>query len=979
VWTFSGVLGTDYTITSGGTSTSNSVVVKWLNNTSTKTVSVNYSNASGCTAASATTSTAATIYALPATPTFSSPVTLTNICVGASVVYTTTGGRFNYTWNIPGVLGTDYNISAGSTATNTVTLQWLIGGSKTVTVNYSNQASPNCGALTPGSITVNINAAPVITVQNSTIAQTTCIGTPFAPLTVTATGTNLTYQWMVRTTYVTPSSGGAPIPGANTATFTPPSNVATIINPSYYFVEITSNGAACSKVKSNCTLAYTLNPLSVGGNIGGSTTVCAAANSTTLTLSGYTGAITKWQSSSDVAFTAPVDIANTTTTLTATNLATTTYYRAVVTSGVCASANSNIATIAVSPVSVGGTLAGSSTLCSSTTTSTLSLSGQTGTIIKWQSSPTSDFSASITDIVNTTTTLSVTNLSTTTYYRVVVQSSPCSVSYSTIAQLTFKSTTWNGTIWTSGNPDSTTKAIFGSLYTSTGGGTGDLQACSLEVLTNAIVTVSSGDTFTIQNEVKIPSSMLPTALILEDSSNLIQVNNVVNTDYIYYRRNSMPIKQYDYTYWSSPVQSQTLSTFSPNSTVAYKWDTSIFNWAYVSGASTMIPATGYIVRAPDVAPFNPTTNNVFNGEFFGIPNNGDITTPVAVSGADDLNLLGNPYPSALDADSFLIYNQPLTGGSLSSTLYFWTHNTPYTANNYTNNDYASYNLTGGIGTMAPSNPCAGCNSSIPNGKVAAGQSFFIHALSSGNATFTNAMRFGVNNQFYKANSVGNGIEKNRLWLDISNSEGLYKQLLVGYIEGATNGIDAAFDGASLDIGNPIMIYSIAENTKLGIQGKALPFNQNDEIAIGYKSTVAGTFEFKLSNFDGLFVDQEVFIEDTVQNVYYNLKNGNYSFVTEIGTFDNRFKLHFTNPTALNTNTVNANSFAVYHSNNQMIVNSGTATMKQLALYDIQGRLIQTYELKNTTEYKFDSPAKNQVVMLKITTSDDKVFFKKIMQ
>lgn len=176
-----------------------------------------------------------------------------------------------------------------------------------------------------------------------------------------------------------------------------------------------------------------------------------------------------------------------------------------------------------------------------------------------------------------------------------------------------------------------------------------------------------------------------------------------------------------------------------------------------------------------------------------------------------------------------------------------------------------------------------------------------------------------------------------------------------------------------------MIYSIADNTKLGIQGKALPFNQNDEIAIGYKSTVAGTFEFKLSNFDGLFLNQDIYIEDTVQNVYYNLKNGNYSFVTEVGTFDSRFKIHFTNPTALNTNTLNERTFMVYQANNQMVVNSGTINMKQLALYDIQGRLIQMYDVKNTTEYKFDLMAKNQLVVLKITTSDNKAFFKKIIE
>ncbi len=973
VWTFSGTLGTDYTITSGGNSSSNTAVVKWLTTTGTKTVSVNYTNATGCTAASATTSTASTVFAVPA-PTFTA-TPAANVCAGSNVIYTTQPSRFNYVWTFPGTAGVDYNIVSGGNATsNTVTLNWITSGSKTVTVNYSNQTTPNCGAVSPAAFTNNVNVVPVITSQPSTAAQTTCLGTPFAPISVTASGVNLTYQWWgntAQTLLLGLPTGGAPT-GVATTTFTAPSATAGV---KYYYVIVSSSG--CSSAKSAAyTGAYTVNPTSVGGTIAGSTTVCSGTNSTTLTLSGHTGTITKWQSASDAAFTTPVDIANTVTTLTVTNLTATTYYRAVLTSGVCPAANSASATITVSPVSVGGTIAGGGTICSNTTT-TLTLSGYTGTITKWQSASDAAFTTPV-DIVNTTPTLAVTNLTTTTYYRAVVQSSPCSLAYSTSAQLLYKATTWNGTIWSNGVPDSTTKAIFGAIYNSAGSGAGDLQACSLEVLTNAIVTVRSGDTFTIQNEIKIPSSMLPTALIFEDSANLIQVNNVVNTDYIYYRRNTTPIKQYDYTYWSSPVVSEVLSTFSPNTTQVFKWDTSIYNWSFVSTASTMNVGTGYIVRAPDAAPFNPTTANIFNGEFFGIPNNGTLTTPIVVTGANNLNLIGNPYPSALDADSFITYNQPANGGVLAGTMYFWTHNTPITANNYTSNDYASYNLTGGVGTMAPSNPCAGCNSAMPNGKVAAGQAFFIPAQSSGVATYTNTMRSAVNNQFFKSNTAVTSIEKNRFWLDISNTDGLYKQVLIGYVEGATNEIDPAFDGKSIDVGNPIMIYSIEGDSKLAIQGRGLPFNQNDIIAIGYKSTVASAFEFKLSNFDGLFTNQDIIIEDTLQNVFFNLREGDYSFTTEIGTFDTRFKLHFIDTSTLHTATINAASFVVYTVNNQTTINAGTINMKQVALFDIQGRLLQNHEVKDVPEYKFVAPPQNQVILLKITTSDDKIVFKKIV-
>ncbi|KAF9658838.1 hypothetical protein HBA12_00910 [Tenacibaculum mesophilum] len=79
--------------------------------------------------------------------------------------------------------------------------------------------------------------------------------------------------------------------------------------------------------------------------------MCTGTNSTTLTLSGQTGNIIRWESSTDN-FTTDTDIANTTTTLTATNLTTTTQYRAIVQSGACTEATSATATITVDPTSV---------------------------------------------------------------------------------------------------------------------------------------------------------------------------------------------------------------------------------------------------------------------------------------------------------------------------------------------------------------------------------------------------------------------------------------------------------------------------------------------------------------------------------------------------------------------------------------------------------------------------------------------------
>ena len=88
----------------------------------------------------------------------------------------------------------------------------------------------------------------------------------------------------------------------------------------------------------------------VGGTVSfaGTLPVCNAANGGTLTLSGHTGMVVKWQTSSNN-FTTVTDIANTATTYTFANAANNQQYRAVVQNGSqCLSVNATPATITTS-------------------------------------------------------------------------------------------------------------------------------------------------------------------------------------------------------------------------------------------------------------------------------------------------------------------------------------------------------------------------------------------------------------------------------------------------------------------------------------------------------------------------------------------------------------------------------------------------------------------------------------------------------
>jgi hypothetical protein len=679
------------------------------------------------------------------------------------------------------------------------------------------------------------------------------------------------------------------------------------------------------------------------------------------------------------------EVANGSKTATFTPLSNTigTYYYYATVSNSCTTVKSDNATGAftVLPASVSGTISSSQIICAGETPNNLTVSGYSGNIIKWQKANDITFLSGVIDISSTAATLTSTEMGSifqTTYFRVFIQNGTCPVVTTVPIQILIPTTTWNGSNWDNGLPTASKKLIFASSFTSTG----NIDACSIQVLTGSIVTIQSNHTLTVVNQIIVDGPPLPCALILESEASLIQLNNLTNTSPIYYRRNSAPMRKFDYTYWSSPVLNQNLALFSPNTNISkfYTWDTASYNWLNINpNSTTMDLAKGYIVRAPDVAPFNTTTSNVFASEFFGIPNNGTITTPITVTGLNDLNLIGNPYPSAINADTFLMFNSLLNGGVLNGTLYFWTHNTPITSNNYSYNDYASYNLTGGVGTIAASSPCVGCNNSIPNGKIGSGQSFFIQGTGNGVATFNNAMRIaGNNNQFFKSNSLqSTTIEKNRIWIEIKNNQGAYKQTLVGYIQGATNEIDSQFDGSYLDIGNPIGLYSISNTNKLAIQGKTLPFNETDQVHLGFKTSIADNLEIKISNFDGLFTNQNIYLEDRLLNIIHDIKATPYTFSSPEGTFEDRFILRFTEAN-LGIQDLDNNELIVHKSQNNIVITSRNMTINNVSIFNIQGGLIYNLENSEQSNLEITSLPKNALLLVKIKTSNNQVFVKKIV-
>ena len=210
-------------ITAGGGPGNNTVTVTW-NTLGAQTVSVNYTNGNGCTAASSTTYNV-NVTPLPV-PTISGP---TPVCAGSiNNVYTTQAGMTNYQW----IVSSGGTITAGGGAgNNTVTVTWNTAGARTVSVNYTN--SNGCTATTPVIYNVTVNPLPVPTITGP---SNVCAG---------STG-NVYISEPGMTNYIwTVSAGGAITSGGTSS-----SNTVTItwntVGPQTVSVSYTSLGCSAA-------------------------------------------------------------------------------------------------------------------------------------------------------------------------------------------------------------------------------------------------------------------------------------------------------------------------------------------------------------------------------------------------------------------------------------------------------------------------------------------------------------------------------------------------------------------------------------------------------------------------------------------------------------------------------------------------------------------------------------------------------------
>lgn len=496
-------------------------------------------------------------------------------------------------------------------------------------------------------------------------------------------------------------------------------------------------------------------------------------------------------------------------------------------------------------------------------------------------------------------------------------------------------TRWNNSRWNNGDPNSYTSAIINADYDTAIDGS--FESCDCRVKKNKILNIRANDHVTIQNDLIVNGTLEVRnegSLLMTNDNAHISVNGVLNV-----HKTTTPLNNFrDFTYWSSPVSTTVEQAFinvDPNR--IYKWDVpsanSIGDWSLASGSMDI--ARGYIAEAPSSTP----NGGVHAVTFTGVPNNGKIDIGVGFNDDgytySDYNLIGNPYPSAININDFI---QSDSNSEMDGTIWLWTHNTAIsngTTGEFTGDDYAACNLTGGIAAKSGGIP--------PGPNIASGQGFFVRTTNSGTLSFKNDMRLqNQNSLFFKAPNQKklSTKENDRIWLNVeSSSGGAFSQILIGFFNEATDGYDRGYDGARLGAGW-IDFYSNIDSLHYAVQGLN-SFSIDKKVSIGFDTYIPKPLIYKISinKAEGSLKDRDIYLVDHNLNITYNLKESDYEFkVNGEGYFPNRFTLQFTNFVLANNDLKLEKSFEVFNNEHTIFLKSATM-LTSVKIYDITGRLL----------------------------------------
>ncbi len=388
------------------------------------------------------------------------------------------------------------------------------------------------------------------------------------------------------------------------------------------------------------------------------------------------------------------------------------------------------------------------------------------------------------------------------------------------------------------------------------------------------------------------------------------------------------------------------------------------NWTALGPNGALLAGQGYTMKGSGSA------LGYQNYTFVGKPNNGTITMPIS---ANNTNLSGNPYASAIDVTGFINDNAASTLG----TIYFWeqfaTNNT-HILRDY-QGGYAARNLTGGTTPVSPAGISGlGSSSRTPKQFIPVGQGFFVYGnATGGNITFKNSQRLFVKEDDANSNVMFKSADNNnndpyptesyaKIHLGYTSNNDLHRQLLLGFMnEKATSGLDYGYDGIVFDEELKNDMNFLLGTNKLVIQADG-NFDTKNIYPLFVKSDVAGKVKFMIDGLENFDANQPIYIYDDDAKTYNDIRNQAFEVEIPIGENSTRFSLRFGQETLGTNNNVALNDLNIVHiqNGNVLIINNKKLALivEKVQLYNVLGQQVSVWNVENQNQENIQLPIKN---------------------
>lgn len=332
-------------------------------------------------------------------------------------------------------------------------------------------------------------------------------------------------------------------------------------------------------------------------------------------------------------------------------------------------------------------------------------------------------------------------------------------------------------------------------------------------------------------------------------------------------------------------------------------------------------------------------------EFSGTLNDGPYSIAVTALGTsgdpdyDGWNLVGNPYPSALDVDG-----AGWTRTNVGSGVAYWDE----TIDNYR---YYAFGVPANNGSQF----------------IPPMQGFFVKASGAGMLGVSNEARAHTTQAFYKSDPA------NTLRLAVQHGN-FSDEAVIRFTGEAGVNYDEQFDFFKLTVDDVPQIYSVTSNNE-SLAINALPaINEDIPVNVGFKAGVNAMMSLTASGFSSFDSNIPVWLYDQVADVQWNLRdNPVYNFVANTEDDANRFSIHFKSLTGVPVNDLPVANIFAY--NKQVYVDAGNAR-GEIVIMNVLGQELVRETLTEQLNV-ITLPVSNSYVVVKVIsdqgTSSRKVF------